>query len=226
MKKAILVLLLFLGYTSLQAQEIYNSSGRVGKAKYRDNAQKKGFDPNKLIFGGGLGFGAGSGTLSFGISPIIGYRITDNFAAGISLGYQYNRIKDFIPVINGLNGNIEYYNFVSNMFAGGVWARYIIWENIFIHSEFEYNISSYKDYYTDARSGVAREKVSQKVPCLLLGGGYRQPVGDHLSFVIMGLYDVLQNIPSNQRTDNLGNKYSISPYANRLDIRVGVNIGF
>jgi hypothetical protein len=227
MKKIVVVIAICLSAIGTQAQEIYNSSGRAGKATFRENAEKKGFDANKLIFGGGLGFGMGSGVLSFGISPIIGYRITDRFAAGISLGYQYYRVTDFWGVYNQRNnGQLEFYNLNQSMFSGGVWARYIVWDNIFLHSEFEYNITRYKAYQSDNVLGVRKETITTSVPCLLLGGGYRQPVADNLSFVIVALYDVLQNIPSNQRTDNMGRKFSISPYADRLEVRIGVNIGF
>lgn len=228
MKRILVALMFCLGAVGAQAQEIYNSSGRAGKANFRENAEKKGFDANKLIFGGGVGFGMGTGIISFGVSPIIGYRITDRFAAGISLGYSYFRIKDGSPVINQVTNRLEVYNFNQNTFSGGVWARYIVWDNLFLHSEFEYNLTRYKDYVTSNIPGVGFTKntVSVGVPCLLLGGGYRQPVGEHMSFVIMALYDVLQDIPSNQRTDNMGRKYSISPYADRLEVRVGVNIGF
>lgn len=227
MKRIILLALTaILALGNVQAQEVYNSSGKRGEAKYKANQQKKGFDVNRLIFGGGLGFGMGNGSISFGISPVVGYRITDNFSAGISLGYQYFRIKDYIPVYNPNSSNYEFYNFNSNMFSGGVWARYVIWQNIFAHVEFENNYTTYKDYYYDQR-GVNSERISQYVPCLLLGGGFRQPIGENASFVVMALYDALQNIPSNTRVDPSNNqRYSISPYANRLDFRVGFNIGF
>lgn len=228
MKRILVALMFCLSAAGTQAQEIYNSSGRAGKANFRENAEKKGFDANKLIFGGGVGFGMGTGIISFGVSPIIGYRITDRFAAGISLGYQYYRVKDFLPAFNRQTAFYDYYNLNQSMFSGGVWARYVVWDNIFLHSEFEYNLTTYNDYPPNNLPGIGYEKtrVSYGVPCLLLGGGYRQPVGEHMSFVIMALYDVLQDIPSNQRTDNMGRKYSISPYADRLEVRVGVNIGF
>jgi len=223
MKKIILLALVGIAsWGSAAAQETYNSSG--GAAKYR-NQEKKGFDVNKLIFGGGLGFGMGNGSISFGISPVVGYRITDNFSAGVSLGYQYFRVKDYIPVLNHRTAQYDMYNFNSSMFSAGVWGRYLIWENLFAHVEFENNYSTYKDYFSD-QNGVYTERINQYVPCLLLGGGFRQPISDNASFVVMALYDVLQNIPGNTRVDQQGNKYSISPYARRLDFRIGLNIGF
>ena len=226
MKKIILSALIGIVCSSAAiAQETYNSSGRGGAAKYKENQQKKGFDINRLIFGGGLGFGMGTGSLSFGISPVVGYRITDNFSAGISLGYQYLRVKDYFPVLNYRTANYDLYNLNANTFSGGVWARYVIWQNLFAHVEFENNYSTYKDYFSD-QDGVFSERINQYVPCLLLGGGFRQPISDNASFVIMALYDVLQDIPGNTRVDQQGNKYSVSPYANRLDFRVGFNIGF
>lgn len=224
MKKFLWVTLLCLTCYSMHAQETYNSSGRGGDAKYKVNQTKKGFDPNRLIFGGGLGLSFGS-TTAISVSPIIGYRITDNFAAGVSLGYQYFRVNDYIPVYNYQTSGYDYYDYKSSVFSTGLWARYVFLENFFVHTEFEYNFMSFNDYYSDY-NGVYSEKTKYNVPSLLLGGGYRQPVGEHLSFVVMALYDVLQDIPGNTRVDQQGNRYSLSPYADRIDFRVGVNIGF
>ncbi len=225
MRKYFLLSLLCLAVAYAQAQEIYNSSGKRGEAQYKPNATKKGFDPNKLILGGGLGFGVASGTLSFSIAPIVGYRITDRFAAGISLGYQYFRVKDGIGIYNYQTNRPEFYNLNYHLFAPGVWGRFVAWQNLFLHAEFEHNFMTYNNYYSDYQ-GIHKSRVADNVPCLLVGAGYRQPVGEYVSIVFMALYDVLQNIPGNQRVDNAGNSYSLSPYAGRVDFRIGFNIGF
>jgi hypothetical protein len=210
----------------VSAQEVYNSSGKTGKANYKENRKPKGFDVNRLMFGGGLGFGMGSGSIAFSITPVVGYRITDNFSAGVSLGYQYFRVKDFFSVYNQQTNLWDQFNYNSNMFSGGVWARYVLWQNIFAHVEFENNITTYKDYFLD--QGTARsERVTNYVPCGLVGGGFRQPMGDNASFIIMALYDVLQDIPSNTRVSpRTGERYSLSPYAGRIDFRIGFLLGF
>ncbi|HET8574128.1 MAG TPA: hypothetical protein VFL76_09675 [Edaphocola sp.] len=228
MKKIILSLLMvcFLA-TTLHAQVIYNSSGKKGEAQYKQNAQKEGFDPHKLIFGGGFGFGFGSGSLTLSISPVAGYRFTDRFSAGLRLGYQYNWIKDGQYVINGMSGMVEAKNFNYHIIGPGVWTRFIVWNNIFLHAAYEYNIFTYKSYNTTyTMPGTSSYRAWDHANSLLLGIGLRQPVSDNASFVLMVGYDVLQNISSNMRTDVYGQKYSISPYAGTLDVRIGFNIGF
>lgn len=227
MKKMILAACMSVLFFGVQAQETYNSSGRQGAPRFKENKQVKGFDPHRLIFGGGLSAGFSGGTLILGVSPLAGYRITDRLSAGVRLGYLYNWIKDGQGYINGVTGAVELENVNYHLFSPGIWARFLVWNNIFVHTEFEYNIYSYKSYATTYQDpGFTSERLFDKAPSLLLGLGYRQPVSDNASFVIEVYYDVLQDIPANQRTDIYGNTYSISPYAGRIDFRVGFNIGF
>lgn len=210
MKRIFLIIALCVLGHGLQAQEVYNSSGRRGGYKQEKN---KGFDASRLIYGGGLGLSFGTVT-SISVSPIVGYRITDNFSAGIGLGYQYFRVKDFFELYNAKNNQYQYYDYKTSAYSGSVWARYLIWENIFAHAEYQHNIFRFHDYqYDPAGSGdIVSFKTDITVPCLLVGGGYRQPITENSSFVIMILYDVLQD------------KYS--PYRNTVDYRIGFNIGF
>lgn len=217
--------ILFGGFHS-NAQVIYNSSGKPGEAKYAKNKTIKGFDPNKLIFGGGFTAGAATGIFNIGITPIVGYRITDRFSAGVSLGYQYQWVKDGQQIMDNLTGQYVIKNFNYHRISTGIWSRFIVWNNIFLAAEYEHNFFTYKDYfYTQTGVGVRRKW--DNAPSLLLGGGIRQPITDNASFVIQVFYDALQNIPANQRTDPYSNtQYSISPYANTLGFKVGINIGF
>lgn len=216
--------LLFLGLHS-NAQTVYNSSGKSGDAKYSKNKSVKGFDPNKLILGGGFTAGAGTGSFNIGIMPIIGYRITERFAAGISLGYQYQWVKNGQAVIDGLTAQYLLKNINYNRISPGAWTRFIVWNNLFLNAEYEHNIFTLKEYIT-TQNGIASRRVWDNAPSLLLGAGLRQPLTDNASIVIMAFYDVLQNIESNQRIDAYGNKYSISPYANYIGYKIGINIGF
>jgi hypothetical protein len=228
MKRLILLAILCFGIFQSQAQEVYNSTGKVGKARYKDNQTKKGFDPHRLIFGGGLGLAFGSVTNIY-VAPSVGYRITDKFAAGVSLGYNYYREKDAIYTYNLNSGQKKYMDFTQSIYTGSIWGRYIVIPNIMLQAEFEVNnITSY-DYTqtTFDKDGWAVYPHSRlTIPSLLLGGGYRQPIGETSSFFILAMYDVLQDLPGNTRTDVNGSKYSISPYANRVDIRFGFALGF
>lgn len=215
--------ILLMGFHS-NAQEVYNSSGKPGEGKYANNKTVKGFDPNKLIFGGGFSAGAATGIFSIGVSPIIGYRITDRFAAGISLGYQYQWIKDGQQVMDGITSQILYKNLNYSRISTGVWTRFIVWNNIFLSAEYEHNIFNVKEYFT-TQNGIGSRRIWDNGPSLLLGVGLRQPITDNASFVMMVFYDVLQNIESNQRGVP-GYRYSISPYSNTPGFKVGINIGF
>lgn len=206
------------------AQEVYNSSGKTGKAKYKDNRVQKGFDPRRLVYGGGLGLSFGTITNVY-IAPSIGYRFTDNFAAGITLGYSYYREKDAFQIPNLYTGNMKTMDITQSIYSGSVWGRYVIIPNLFVQAEFEANNW---DYYSMPSGGFQYDKEGwaiypkerMTVPSLLLGGGFRQPIGEYSSMFIMCMYDVLQGLT----TDANGNKKS--PYANRVDFRVGFSIGF
>lgn len=49
---------------------------------------------SKVRYGGGLGLGFGSGTFNAGVSPSAIYQINDQFAAGVSLGFNYAKFDE------------------------------------------------------------------------------------------------------------------------------------
>jgi hypothetical protein len=217
------LLLTIMGTVAAQEQKI-NYNKPVGT---RSGAESKGFDKNRLIYGGGFMGGMNGGSLAVGISPITGYRFNDYLSAGISLGYQYNRYKNAIVVMHPVSGQFLQYNLNYHIITPGIWGRLVLFKNFFIHTELEYNITNYNNFefdYNSMRMRKYRDNIT--VPCLLVGGGIRQPIGENASFVMYALYDVLQNIPSNQATNAAGQTYSKSPYVDRVDIRLGINIGF
>lgn len=219
-KLAIFILLLCLGSGAVSAQEVYTSSGRSlkqVKAKKKEEARK--FDPQRIIIGGGMGFSFGQVT-AVAVSPIVGYRFTDRLSAGVGLSYQYVQQKDAWAIQNPNSNNpndLLYYDYKSNMISPSVWARFIVWHNLFLSAAFEQNFMSFNQPYTvyDYSANdykVVDQKTWMSVPSLLVGGGFRQPVGERSSFVISIMYDVLQK--------------DYSPYKGILDYRVGFNVGF
>lgn len=217
MKRTLLVLLagcLFAGTAT--AQEVYSSSGKPLNKNQTDVKSEKLIEPGRLIVGGWGLFGIGSGVTNVGVTPILGYRITDDFSAGIGFGYQYLRVKDYFSVITNPDPKVEELRPLNmHFYSPSVWARYIVWNNIFAHVEYEQNISSYKEHtndFTQFPPPPITVNRTISVPCLLVGGGLRQPVGVRSSFVFMVLYDVLQN--------------EYSPYRNTIAIRFGFNYGF
>ncbi len=217
MRMGILGLFCMLLIAGAGAQETYNSSGGRTPANRKKPPEKHGFDPQKLVYGGGIGLGFGDIT-SVAVSPVVGYRFTENFLAGVGLGFQYLRVKDYFQVYNSINAEYEYYPLKSTFFYPSVWARYLVYRNFFVHGEFEYDLQNFTAYRTDSdpNSSSYGSPVSYKLKynstALLLGAGIRQPISERSSLVVMALYDVIQD------------KYS--PYLNRIDFRIGFNVGF
>lgn len=217
MKKVIIVLLILSGFTA-SAQEVYTSSGKAPGVKQRELERRKkkednGFDLSRLIVGGTLGFGMADRVLAFNVAPLVGYRITDKLAAGIGFGYRYYKEKDALSLTD-LNGNKSYYDYRANMISASVWARYLIFEKLFVHAEYEHNFFSYDDYRYEQNGSGAIETFKEKldVPSVLLGAGYRQPIGENASIYLMGFYDVLQR--------------DYSPYKGGIQPRIGFTVGF
>ena len=158
MKKIFLILLTAVALSlHAEAQTTYNSSGsRSNSYAQKKKAAAKGFDPHRLIFGGGLSLSFGDYT-SIGVSPIIGYKFTDHFAAGVGIGYQYLRIKNYVPLTD-LNGFVQYYDYKSSIVYPSVWARYIVFSNFFVQAELEHDFQGYTDYRFD-QNGTWHDRV-------------------------------------------------------------------
>lgn len=217
MKKLIFTTILSLGLVAaVTAQEVYSSTGRPLNRDQKNVKDEQLVEPSRFIYGGWGLFGMGNGVINVGITPIIGYRITDEFSAGIGLGYQYFRIKDYNSVITDVNtGAEEFRPLNAHVYSPSVWGRYLIWSNIFAQVEYEHNIFTqryYENDFTQFPPPVIKVNRSINVPSLLVGGGLRQPLGDRASLIIMALYDVLQD--------------KNSPYYNTIALRFGVNFGF
>lgn len=198
-------------------EEVYSSSGRPLNRSEKNVKSEKVVDPDRFIIGGWGVFGIGSGFTNVGVTPIFGYKITENFAAGIGFGYQYIHVKNYNSVIIDPNtGAEEFRSLNAHLYSPSIWARHIIWNNIFAQVEYEHNIANQRYFTNDFTKyntlPIIKMKETLTVPCLLVGGGLRQPISDRTSLVLMILYDILQD--------------KNSPYRNTIALRFGVNVGF
>ncbi|RYD52961.1 MAG: hypothetical protein EOP52_02090 [Sphingobacteriales bacterium] len=201
--------------TLLRAQDVYTSSGKPIGQKRANPPEKMGFNPDRMVYGGGLSLGLGGGggysAFQIGISPFAGYRITDRFLAGVGLGYQYQSVKNAFQ--NPSTGQLypARYHFITP----SIWARYGIFESIFLQGELEYNLLNYNELAFDASGNVVNQRKNVSGPALLLGGGFRQPISERASFMISVLYNVLHN-----------SGYNPYQYSNNLVFRTGIIIGY
>ncbi len=85
---------------------------------------------SKLWYGGEFDFGLSNSSFNIGISPMVGFKLTDRLSVGIRVPLNYNYLK-----LTKTNG--ETMNF-SNLDMGiGAFSRYKIFKNIFGHFEFQ-----------------------------------------------------------------------------------------
>lgn len=197
----------------VHAQEVYTSSGKsMRQVAAKKKKEDMKFSADKIIVGGGLGLSFGTIT-NISVMPKIGYRITENFAAGVGVGYNYFRWKNYYE-FSDINGNVSYYDYKTSMYSASVWARYIIWRNLFAHVEYEHNFMSFTDYGFDpgGSGSIIGSKLNYNAGSLLLGAGIRQPVGDRFSVAFAVYYDVLQN--------------PYSPYYKRVFPQIGFYMNF
>ena len=157
----------------------------------RDKNESTETFADHLFFGGSFGLQFGSQTY-VEIAPIIGYNINPKLAAGLGLKYTYYNYSD------------SYSNsYSTNIYGGGPFVRYVLFQGLFLHAEYEIlNLEVPDPYYLTYK----RENISS----VFLGGGYRQMIGEKSSLDFLLLYNI--------------NESSNSPYVNPV-IRIGFGFG-
>lgn len=146
---------------------------------------------DKIVFGGNIGLQLGNVTF-IDLSPQVGYKVSDKFIPGIGLKYSYFKLKD-----SGFNKGYS-----TNIYGGSIWSRYYFVENLFGYLEYEViNLEVFELNFL----------VRKNVTSVLVGGGYRQAIGNNFGMHFMVLFNLNESI------------YSI--YQNPI-IRVGFGFGF
>lgn len=178
-------------------------------------AQKNSFS-DRLFTGGNIGFQFGDATV-LDLSPILGYKLTNQLVTGLGFTYKYYKFNDFfIYQLN--NGQRISKDYKGNYLGGSLFARYYLKSNdfdflnqLFLHTEFEHLIHSYTNYYpNESRTDLDSEKTKIDVQSIFVGGGLRQPLGQRASAYIMVLWNL--------------NETTYSPYNNPI-LRIGFNLG-
>jgi hypothetical protein len=148
---------------------------------------------DRIDFGGYLGATFGNATY-IEVSPLASYRITPKFHAGLGLTYMYYSYSD------------PYGHYSSSSYGGSIFARYFVWRDLFVHIEYA---PLYRTNFIPPNVPSTLDKApwAQDV---LIGGGYRQWVGDKAFMSLMFLWNVNESI--------------YSPYSNPI-IRIGFGVG-
>ena len=153
---------------------------------------------DRLDFGGYLGAQFGT-VIVVDIAPMVSYRVTDNFYVGLGGTYQYYKDKRYYP------------DYSSSAYGANLFARYFIWRDLFAHIEYAPLYVNYYDYYFDNSGNYSyRVKSATWVHDFMLGGGYRQWIGNKAFLTLMILWNV--------------NESYYSPYRNPI-IKIGFGAG-
>lgn len=170
--------------------------------KYFDESQ--GFT-HRLWYGGGLGLGfsgvQGSSLFRVGISPLIGYKLTENLSVGPRFSLQYSHYREnFIGFVARAN-LIDY--------GAGVFTRYKLIRDFFIHLEYGADLQERVNLGTINGNEFATSRVS--ISNGYVGVGYNASFNGVWGTDLYLLYNVL--LPENSLR---------SPF----DLRFGITYNF
>lgn len=184
---------------NLTAQTMFNSPPVSGPDD--ENVKNKPLG-ERLVFGGALGAQFGTNT-QVNLSPIIGYRVTDKFTAGVGITYIYYNYKYYTGYGNATATEEDH------IYGTSLWGEYRIIPQAFIHVEPGFlNLSVPEMNANGYYNGETRR---DNIYNFLVGGGYYQPIGNNAGMQFSILWDLVEDM--------------YSPYQNPI-IRIGFAAGF
>lgn len=123
---------------------------------------------DRIVFGGGAGLSFGVNTNVF-LAPQVGYKVTDNFIAG--LGYMYNYTK--WDQILTLQGPVEV-DFENQVHGPNLFATVTVFKQLFFGSQFE--VLNHDAYIYQPFQGSFNVE-NRWSPVLWIQGGFYTPIG-------------------------------------------------
>ena len=189
MKKMILAVMLF-------------NLALVAKAQDANEEKPKGFKKENLFTGGNVIASFYTGGTVLGVSPHLGYSITNWLDAGVSLNFIYT-------------GETDQYNnkLRQTNFGPGAFVRIFPVNFLFVQAQYEHNFQKLKVI----PSGGSSYKLNEDVNSLLLGAGIasgREP-GNNTYYYFSVMFDALQ-LKNSPYVDSYGRLIQV--------IRAGFNI--
>ena len=165
-------------FVFLVTQDAYSQSRKKRKRPAKDEYfDESGGFKHKLWYGGGLNLQLSGNTLLLGVSPMVGYKISDRFSVGPRAAINY--IEGFS---DGTNPRALFYGF-------GPFARAKLSEVIFAHVEYEFvGVSELNNRTIQQFAGTDN---------FFIGAGYNSLFGNGWGFEIMLLYNLQED---NQNT--------------------------
>lgn len=171
------------------------------------DTEKKGFDRSRLFVGGNFGLSFGDYTF-INVSPQVGYRFTNLFAAGIGVNGQYTSFRERYgsETVSRSNYGVTGMNIFGRLYP-------IQQAFIQVQPELNYIWGSRKLYNPDEKYSIN----GKILPSFLIGAGGILPMGNVGGLMVMVQYDVLNK--------NGYNSDPSTPYGNRPFVSIGFNFG-
>ncbi|HXS37727.1 MAG TPA: hypothetical protein VN721_13570 [Flavipsychrobacter sp.] len=190
LKYVILIIALCIKSPLAHSQNIYNYSQDFYNNEELNKKEDKPDLKHKITWGTGVILGPDYVYLNndyyFGLSPMIGYHITNNLMTGVEFGYIFEQSK------NVGSSNSAYQSRATLLFPG-LWSRYIFWKSLYAVGTFDYNFMQYSYYYHNSNNKPDNiRRYSTDESALLFGIGFKQSFSDKTSIITEALYDVLQ----------------------------------
>jgi hypothetical protein len=173
-KTYLIFFLLLLFVNNLFSQEFITEDEALGKTK----KENKFLD--RVYFGGDLGIAFGTVT-AINIAPEAGYIFSDRFSAGAGIIYQY------------FNVNSAFNPYSSTVYGGKIFARFFVWENLFLYNVNEI-VNLETIYYDRAELHLGSDRFWYVSP--LVGIGYMQKFSNKGGIGLMLLFDLNNSINS------------------------------
>jgi len=183
-----IALLILLGSLTLSAHAQWGEEQMEQKSSLKD----------RMFFGGGFGLSFSRSYDYFSVSPIIGYKLNQRVATGLSLIYRHTTYKYITPSIS------------TNDYGVSPFIRYQFYGPLFLHAEYELLNNQYVTY--------TGESVRKNFRSFMAGGGFFQPAGRHAGFYASALYNFSYRTPTSP--------FDYYPYSSPLVLRVGITAGF
>lgn len=136
-----------------------------------ETAQGSGFSTDRLVLGGNGGLSFGNQTTYIELSPLVGYRLTEDLMTGLGASYIYYSYRFLGQSV------------ATSIYGGRTFLRYQIVPQAFAHTELEALNWEYQSL-----ADPTLRRIWQYNP--LVGGGYQVGLGTRSFAQLMVLYNL------------------------------------
>ncbi|MDX2173954.1 MAG: hypothetical protein SFY56_12600 [Bacteroidota bacterium] len=164
------LILQFVGSYNAQTDSVYYGMPKKDTTKIKKHKNKDWM--KKITYGGNFALSFGNYTY-INISPTIGYNVSKKLNMGVGAIYNYFSI----------NYGSQYGRISQTVYGSRAYTRYLFSQSLFLQAQYDRLLQS--DFYN-----VLNPEKKVWVDYVMVGGGYRVPLGNHSSMVASIMYNL------------------------------------